>query len=115
MSKISIIRWDDYGIKIKFTNADWTPVNLTDTTVFFTVKSEYDLTDDNDIQAFIQKDITIHINPLLWETILPLFKTDTSVEAWAYTYDLQLKTADWNIKSTIKGDFVVLQDVTKRN
>lgn len=113
MDKITIIRWDDYNMQIKFTNELW-DIDITWTTIFFTVKQEYWIDADDDTDAVISKNITVHSDPTHWITILELTSADTDVSLWNYTYDFQLKTVWQQIHSTLRWDFVVVQDVTKR-
>jgi hypothetical protein len=46
--------------------------------------------------------------------LLVLSSSDTDIPQGEYVYDFQLKTAGWDIHSTMKWVFSVLNDITKR-
>jgi len=112
MSKIEIIRGDDITLNMTFTNDDGSALNLTGSTVFFTVTA--DNTKANDNNAIITKDISVHTTPLGGLTTIQLSDTETSVAVGDYKYDFQLRDSGNKIKSTRTGTFSVLQDTTKR-
>ena len=112
-STISVIRWDDCNKAITL-RSNGNPVNLTGSVIFFTVKDKNKIKADNDDTYIIKKDITEHIDAEAGKTALILTNTDTKVPTWIYIYDFQIKTSGWEIHSTLKGEFIVLEDVTKR-
>lgn len=114
MSKISIIRWDDYNMSISFTNKDKTAVDLTGCTLFFTVKEKTKLKEDSDDIFLIKKDITQHIDPEAGKTALILTNTETDIETGTFVYDFQIRTVWGELHSTVRWEFVVVEDVTKR-
>ena len=110
---MQIIRWDDYTIPTEILDKDDNPVNLTDCSVYFTVKKERDLRVGDDSKAVIKKTITSFSNPIAWTFDLVLTNQDTDLDIWDYWYDLQIEFP-WNIiKSITKDVFSVVQDVTR--
>ncbi|WP_438979913.1 BppU family phage baseplate upper protein [Polynucleobacter sp.] len=110
-STITVIRRDDNTFTTTFSYSDGTPYNLTDCTVFFTVKLR-DI--DTDAQALITKTITSHSDPTNGVTQLDLSHTDTNFKPGTYKYDFQLKSSGGDIMSSSRGTFVLVQDITIR-
>lgn len=113
MAKISIIRQDDIERTIYVKNKDGSPYNLTDCSIFFTVKKDSDLTDTNDDDAVIKKSVAI-INAVNGEAKLSLTTIDTDIDADNYYYDFQIVDSQGKITSCMKDNFEVVQDVSKR-
>lgn len=114
MADITIIRGDTQTVGVTFTDSTGAAVNLTDCTVFFTVKNKCDIGKDSDDCALIRKTVTSHSDPTHGITSVPLTSTDTNLAEGDYYWDLQVKTLSNNISSTIKGIFKIVNDVTKR-
>ena len=107
-------RWDDIDLSIRFTNQDdWSPLDITWATVYFTVKKTWSDWDD-DSDALIQKDQTIHTDALDWKTTISLSHTDTNVPSWLYEYDFQVKDSYGYIMSTISDKVTIEKDITRR-
>jgi hypothetical protein len=112
---IEITRGDDESIVVTFTDVNDDPIDLTGSTVFFTVKTAERLNGQNDDDASIKKNVTDHTDPTNGITTIPLTSVDTNLDPTAnYWYDLQLKDSSGNISSTRKGKFSILADVTRR-
>lgn len=108
---MSIIRRDDVTFDLTFTDVDGDPIDLTGATVFFTVKKKLSDADDD---AVIEKEITSFDDPDSGIATLILSATDTNIPAKNYVFDIQLKTADNKISSSLSANFFVSQDVTIR-
>lgn len=111
MFTISIIKGDTSNITVTFTDENSTAIDLTGSTVFFTVKKALSDSDDN---ALIKKDITSHTDAVNGITEIILTPTDTSINSGSYKADLQIKNATGDIMSTEVGTVTVTQDVTIR-
>lgn len=109
--KITIIRGDDINYPISFKDADGVAIDITDYTIFFTVKQN---TEDSDDDALISVDITSHTDPTNGISALELTSAETDINPGLYTYDFQLKDADDKLSSSRSGCFEVLQDITQR-
>lgn len=109
--RFQIIRGDDVSLDITFTDQNGDPVDLTDTTVFFTVKRKLSETDE---EAIITKEITSHTNPTNGETNVSLSKEDTDQKLGDYFWDLQLIDEDGKITSSKFGQLQIVPDVTLR-
>lgn len=98
-------RGDDVEITLNFSE------NITDWTVFFTVKESIE---DDDSEAVISKDITTHDLPTEGETTFVLTSSETD-RIGSYVYDIQVKTADGLVKTVTSGPIVFTDDVTERD
>lgn len=107
---LEIIRGDDSTFQATFTNNDGVAIDLTEGTVFFTVKEDLD---DPDSQAIISKEYTSSSAPTTGIMNIVLDNTDTDVEVGRYYFDIQFKKSG-NIFSTERGRFIVNQDITLR-
>ena len=110
---MQIIRWDDAIINVEFTDENDAPVNLTWSTVYFTVKRERDLKKPDDSDALIKKTITEFDNPTAWICEIELDNQETDLAPWDYYYDLQIKSVDGKITSAQKDVLTIIQDVTR--
>lgn len=102
-----IIRGDSYSIGVTLSGMD-----LTGTTVFFTVKAALDA-DATDAAALIAVEVTDHDDPTNGHTIIPLSATDTTVTPGEYYYDIQVKDGD-TITSIPVRKCKIYADVTRR-
>lgn len=113
---LEIIRGDSETITF-IISEDGEPVDLTDATVFFTVKpsiSDDAETDDDDASAVIEKEVTSHSDPTEGETLIELSNTDTDIDAGEYYYDIQVKRDDDTIVSIKRRKLTIVPDVTRR-
>ena len=114
MSKISIIRGDDYNMSVTIRNADKTAYDLTGCTLFFTVKEKTKIGVETDDTFLIEKNIISHVDDQAGKTALILTNEETAIKSGVYVYDFQIKTV-WNeIHSSQRWEFEVKEDVTKR-
>ena len=111
---IRIIRGDDELLQVTFTDENGSPIDLTGSTVFFTVKKKSDLSQDNDDLAVISITVTSHSDPTNGITEIPMTKTETNLDKGDYYWDLQIKDTADDISSVVKGIFEIIEDVTKR-
>jgi len=111
--KITIIKRDSYSFPIHFENDVCLDLDITGYTLFFTVKTLANLDLDDDL-AIIQKTVTEHTSPTTGDSVIVLTDEDTNQSAGSYWYDIQLKSPTGNITSCEKGEFIIIQDVTKR-
>lgn len=109
---LTVIRGDTSSITVNLTQSDGTALDLTNATVFFTVKNDIDDVDDD---ALISKDITSHVDEEAGQTLIALTSDDTSIDAGNYVWDIQVKDSTDQIISTEPGIFTVLKDVTNRS
>jgi len=113
MAKISIIRQDDIERTIYVKSKDGNAYDLTDCKIFFTVKTNSNLTDTDDDDAIIKKSVAI-TDAVNGVAKLSLTTIDTDIKADEYFYDFQIVDAQGKITSCIKDNFEVIQDVSKR-
>lgn len=108
----NVIRGDTRTVNLLFLEADGTtPIDLTGGTVYFTVNSSSDPSDDTGI-AF-QKTATVFTDPTEGEHTFTLTHTDTNIEAGTYFYDAQFRDSVGNYLSSYKGRFIVQADITR--
>jgi hypothetical protein len=111
MSNIEVIRGDDVSLKLTFTDINGNAIDLTDTTVFFTVKKKLSDTDD---EALISKTIDTFDDPTTGIMTILISDTETDLKSGSYYYDVQLKDENGYISSISKQRFSVEQDITLR-
>lgn len=111
---IQIVRGDDEAIELEFTDElTSAAVDLTGSTIMFTVRASKSDTDDDN--ALIQKDVTTHSDPTSGKTTINLLKTDTDVATGDYYYDVQYVDTENKVKTLVIGKISIVQDVTKRS
>jgi hypothetical protein len=108
---LEIIRRDDVIISVTITDHQNNAVNLTDSTVYFTVKQRKT---DADADALISVEVTNHTNPNQGQTEISLTGQQTNLTPRSYFYDIQVKDNDDKIRSVEFGIIKVIQDVTIR-
>jgi len=111
MSQLSLFRGDNKSYTLTFIDGDGAAIDITDWTIFFTVKKNK-LAVDAD--ADISKDITSHTAPLTGLSAITLTASDTDLDPRVYWYDIQVKKDDGKIATVMKGQFVVKGDITRR-
>lgn len=102
---------DDQTINLEFTKDDGTAHDITNWTVFVTVKENID---DSDEQAVYSTDITSHDAPQDGQTSFILDSSSTSSFEGGYQYDIQVKRDDDSITTVMQGTMQFTQDVTNR-
>lgn len=113
MGKLKIRRGDTTTITLNYT-LNGVAVDLTGSTVYFTVKPTLPTDDSDDSTAVITEEVTSHSDPTNGQTVIPLSATQTTVTAGGYYYDIQVKDASGNITTIDVGTVKVLPDVTRR-
>jgi len=107
MQTLEIIKNDDVNLTITLTDVDGDPINLTDSSVVFTVKAS-----PTDTDALIESTQTSHTNASAGITTISLVPTDTDVDPGVYYYDFQITDGNSRIQSTEIGKIIVSQDNT---
>lgn len=99
----------ELGIIIKNTLGN--PINITGSTIVFTMKSDLNKLDAD---AEVQVIVTTHSNPVQGETEIVVQPAATNnLFPGTYYYDIQFKDATGKIKTILYGTTKVLQTVTK--
>lgn len=86
-------------------------VDITGSTVFFTVKTTTSITDAN---ASLKKDVTSHTFPTSGETDIELTSTDTSSLLGCYIYDIKIKLSTGKIYTLAEGTIVFQLSLSTR-
>lgn len=110
-----VIRGDTRTVNLTFVDSDGTtPINLTGGTVYFTVNSSSDPSDDTS-KAFqlTATDATPFTAPLLGKHTLTLSHANTNITPGPYWYDAQFVDAVGKYLSSYRGKFIVQSDVTR--
>lgn len=111
----NVIRGDTRTVNLTFLESDGsTPINLAGGTVYFTVNSSADPTDDTS-KAF-QKTATNaspFTNPTNGKHTFTLTHADTNITPNTYWYDAQLVDGLGNYLSSYRGKFIVQSDTTR--
>ena len=108
-TKIIATRWDDFVLSFAFLQQDEiTPINLTWSSVKFSIKTDYNI--DTYIYSW---DFTI-TNALLWKIELNISNTITTLwNLWNYYYDIQLIDSNWKITTLVKDTIQITYDITR--
>ena len=104
----SFYRGDNVGWTMEFT-FNGSPMNLTDCTVWFTLKKNED-----DTEIVLQKSVNSHTDPTEGITILELNSTETNIEPRDYYYGFQLVDSAGKVKTLATGKVKVKKDITIR-
>jgi hypothetical protein len=108
---LSIIRQTDQNIAVNFTE-NGEPVDISDTTILFTVKRQCDINKNDDF-ALIKKTITEHIDAEGGKSNIELSNEDTNIEAGNYYWDLRL-IENGSIVQTKRDNLEITQGITNR-
>lgn len=108
----NVIRGDTRRINLTFLEADGsTPINLAGGTVYFTVNSSADPTDDTSV-AF-QKTATSFTSASTGQHTFTLTHDDTNIDPGTYFYDCQFVDSVGNYLSSYRGKFIIQSDTTR--
>ena len=111
VTELQVVRATDQSFTTTFLDADGNVIDLTGSTVFFTVKTRVQ---DTDAEALITKDVTSHSDPTNGITIITLTDTQTNIAPGNYVYDIKIKDSSGLISQTTTQDFKVLDRTTIR-
>lgn len=108
----NVIRGDTRTVNLLFKQSDGTTaVNLAGGTVYFTVNSSNDPSDDT--STAFQKTATSFTSASTGAHTFTLTHSDTNIDPGTYWYDAQFKDSDGNYLSSYRGKFIVQSDVTR--
>lgn len=108
----NIIKGDTVVEPLEFLDGDnnKVPFNITDWTVYFTIKKHYSM---SDAEANLQKIITEHIDALNGISAIELSSADTNaLNIGRYYYDVRIKYPDGAVKTIVNSATNVLPSVT---
>lgn len=125
MNITNIIRGDSQ-LFIPTVTANNSPLNITGFTVFFTVNSNNNPTDDSG--AILEKQVTpatttlvlfngvtYTINPAQGQCAIQLANSDTqNLVPGGYFWDIQVVDTSGNVVSLKQGTFTIIADITRR-
>jgi len=108
--RIKTFRGDDLTLNLLFKDGS-SPIDITDWTVFFTIKKN---ADDVDADAVLTKDVTSHSDPTNGITEIVLLDTETDEIEGVFDYDIQTKDDSGIIKTIVRGVIEFEKDITRR-
>lgn len=118
----NVIRGDTRTVNLTFLQSDQkTPVDLTDGTVYFSVNSSND--PSNDASAAIEfntpggtnaGETDTFTNSALGQQQIILTHDQTNIAAGNYWYDAQFVDVDGNYLSSYRGQFIVQSDIERQ-
>ena len=88
-------------------------MDITGSTVYFTVRSTAVPTSADDSDALIAKSTTSHSAPAAGTTSISLTSSDTNQTPGEYRREIQIKFANGNILSAGTDTLIIEQDLTK--
>lgn len=107
-----VIRGDTRTENLTFLQADGTtPINLAGGTVYFTVNTSNDPSDDT--SAAIQKSATSFTSASTGQHTFTLTPTDTTITPGTYWYDAEFVDSTGKKTSSFRGKFIVQSDITR--
>lgn len=109
MTNLEIFRGDTKSYNLTFVDDDGAAIDLTNATIYFTVKTSPTVVDAS---ASIQKIVTSHTDAVNGLSQVSLTATDTNLTIGTYYYDIQLSLAAGDVITVVSGLFIVKQDVT---
>ena len=86
-------------------------VDISSSTIFFTVKTTTSITDAN---ASLKKDVTSHTFPTSGETDIILTSTDTDGLLGNFIYSIKIKKSDGTIYTLAEGTICFQQELATR-
>jgi hypothetical protein len=107
---IEVVQGDDTSIVLTLKKASGSVYDLTDCTIFATVKRD---SQDADSSALIST-ILVSAAPTNGQATWNITDLETKYMSGLYKYDIQMVNNIGNVSTLQRGDFLVTQDVTKR-
>ena len=106
MENIQHTKWDTFIRNITFTDKDDSVIDLTGSTILFTVKK--DISDAGNIlqEPFV---ITDAVN---WLARVQIDTVDMGLDIWDYYFDIQYTDSIGIIRTTLKGAFLITYEIT---
>lgn len=108
---ITVFRGDDLSLTFRFKDSAGVAVDLTNCTLFATVKSSIE---DADAAAKLSKTLSITAPATDGIAVLSATAAEMLYLRGQYILDIQLKTGGGLIRTPFKSDFYVDEDVTIR-
>jgi len=108
----NVVRGDTRTVNLTFLDSDGTtPLDLTGGTVYFTVNSSSDPSDDTSV-AF-QKTATSFTSATTGKHTFTLTHSDTNITPATYWYDAQFVDSVGNYLSSYRGKFIIQSDISR--
>jgi len=108
-----IFRGDSFNRTLKFTNSSGKAIDISNWTIYFTIKFGYQMGIDNDSDAVIKKVYPIS-NGTSGTLVISLTEDETlKMEPHNYKYDIKVKRPGGIVNTILYGNFLVIESVTK--
>lgn len=107
---IKRVKGDTYNLDVQFENESGVAIDLTGSTVFFTVKRNLE---DPDSLAIISKTVTSHTSPTTGDTSISFTYTDVDYVG-EFFYDFKIKDVSGKLISVFTDKFILVEHVTIR-
>lgn len=115
-NKLSIYRGDDASIQFTIKDEDGDAIDITNDTIFFTVKTAKNSTaaGSADSTALIEKENGVggHTTPTSGITTFTLTDADTAIAPGTYYYDVQRVDSGGLVSTIVVDEFEILAEVT---
>lgn len=103
---ITHTRWDTYIINMVFTDSTDAIINLTGSTIIFSLKTNLE-----DEESLITQH-AILTDPTHWKAKITISATNMEKSTWVYWYDIQFTDSIWTVITPLKWQFNLTYDVT---
>ena len=107
--KLELYRKSTKAYELQFMK-DGAGIDITDWTVYFTIKGNVD---DDDDDAELRKSVTSHSEPTSGKTLIELTTSDTDIDKGNYYYSIDYKDDEGNEDVLFQGRITILEPVLK--
>jgi hypothetical protein len=111
MSRITYYRGDTYPIELTITDVSGNPVDLSGVTFKMTVNSDKTPVDDS--TKLFQVNGVLDYLPTTGKVYFTPTALNTALSPGKYYYDIQMLSPNGNIRTLVKDEFRITQDITK--
>jgi archaellin len=104
-------RGDDVALNLTFKDSAGVAIDITNYTIYFTLKKNKF---DEDADAVLLKNITVHTSPTAGQTQVSLTSAETALLSGSYYYDIRYKTGAGVKKVVDSGVFTFQENISVR-
>lgn len=106
MENISHTKSDTFIKNISFKDSTGIAIDITASTIVFSVKNAID-----DIGTVLQQVFTL-TDPTNWLAMVQIDAANMNLAVWTYLFDIQWTDWTWIVKTVMKGNFIITYEIT---